>query len=123
MRILIIPILFIIAQVYPISTVNAMEVGKASHYSTKCNGGIRTASGHKLENNANTAAHKTLPFGTLVKVTNLENGKSEVVKITDRGPYKRGRIIDLTIGVAKKLGFVKRGITTVKVEVVGKIKI
>jgi len=99
------------------------EVGKASHYSTKCNGGSHTASGYKLVNNANLAAHKTLPFGTLVKVTNLKNGKSAVVKIVDRGPYKRGRIIDLTISVAEKLGFKRQGITTVKLEVVGKIKI
>lgn len=99
------------------------ETGKASYYSVRCNGGNRTASGEKLVDNANTAAHKTLPFGTLVKVTNLKNGKSEVVKITDRGPFCRGRIIDVAIGVAKKLGFIKNGIAPVRVEVVGKVKL
>lgn len=105
-----------------ISLSNAKEsekyvaIGKSSWYSVKCNGGTRTASGQKLNNNSNTAAHKTLPFGTLVRVTNLKNGKSEVVKITDRGPHIKNRIIDLTVGVAEKLGFKNNGITTVKIE-------
>ena len=99
------------------------ETGKASYYSTKCNGGTHTASGQKLVNSSNTAAHKTLPFGTLVKVTNLKNGRSEVVSITNRGPFCRGRIIDVTIGVAKKLGFINSGVVPVKIEVVGKVKL
>jgi rare lipoprotein A len=99
------------------------ETGKASYYSTKCNGGSHTASGQKLANNSNTAAHKTLPFGTLVKVTNLNNGKCEIVKINNRGPFRRGRIIDVTIGVAKKLGFINSGVVPVKIEVVGKVKL
>jgi rare lipoprotein A len=99
------------------------EVGKASWYSIKCNGGTRTASGQKLSNYANTAAHKTLPMGTKVRVTNLKNGKSEIVRISDRGPYITGRIIDVTVGVAEKLGFKHSGVTTVKIEVVGKVKI
>jgi rare lipoprotein A len=93
-----------------------VEVGKSSWYGVSCNGGTQTASGQKLKNNANTAAHKTLPFGTLIKVTNLKNGKSEVVKITDRGPYIGNRILDVTVGVSEKLGFKKNGITTVKIE-------
>jgi rare lipoprotein A len=100
-----------------------IQHGKASYYSTNCNGGTRTASGQKLQNSGMTAAHKTLPMGTQVKITNLKNGKSEIVKITDRGPYIRGRIIDVTVGVADKLGFKKAGITDVKLEVVGKVKI
>jgi len=100
-----------------------VEHGKASYYSTNCNGGTKTASGQKLQNSGMTAAHKTLPMGTQVKITNLKNGKSEIVKINDRGPYVRGRIIDVTIGVADKLGFKKSGITDVKLEVVGKVKI
>ena len=99
------------------------ETGKASYYSTKCNGGDKTASGEKLNNSAMTAAHKTLPFGTLLRVTNLKNNKSQVVRITDRGPYIKGRIIDVTTSVAEKLGFKKDGIVTVKIEVVGKVKI
>lgn len=99
------------------------ETGKASYYSIKCNGGTKTASGKKLDNNANTLAHKSLPMGTKVKVTNLKNGKSEVCVVSDRGPFIKGRIVDVTIGVAKKLGFVKQGIAPVKIEVVGKVKI
>jgi len=99
------------------------ETGKASWYSTKCNGGTRTASGQKLVNSANTAAHKTLPMGTQIKVTNLKNGKSEICTINDSGPFVKGRIVDVTIGVAEKLGFKKSGVTTVKIEVVGKVKL
>jgi rare lipoprotein A len=102
--------------------VKSVQHGKASWYSIKTNGGTRTASGKKLCNHAPTAAHKTLPMGTKVRVTNQVNGKSEVVTITDRGPYIRGRIIDVTIGSAERLGFVKRGVVPVKVEVLGHIK-
>lgn len=91
--------------------------GLASWYSIKTNHGRTTASGRLLSNDAYTAAHKTLPFGTKVRVTSLFNGKSEVLRITDRGPYIKGRIIDVTIGSAKRLGFYSRGITKVKVEV------
>ncbi len=91
--------------------------GLASWYSIKTNHGRTTASGRLLSNDAYTAAHKTLPFGTKVRVTSLFNGKSEILRITDRGPYIKGRIIDVTIGSAKRLGFYSRGITKVKVEV------
>lgn len=99
--------------------VKATQHGKASWYSVGTNGGTRTASGKRLSNQAATAAHKTLPMGTKVRVTNQDNGKSEVVTITDRGPYVRGRIIDLTIGCAERLGFRSRGVVPVKVEVLG----
>lgn len=91
--------------------------GLASWYSIKTNFGRTTASGRLLSNGAYTAAHKTLPFGTRVRVTSLFNGKSEVLRITDRGPYVKGRIIDVAIGSAQRLGFYSRGITKVKVEV------
>ena len=91
--------------------------GIASWYSIKTNFGRTTASGRLLSNGARTAAHKTLPFGTRVRVTCLFNGKSEILRITDRGPYVKGRIIDVTIGCAQRLGFYSRGITKVKVEV------
>lgn len=91
--------------------------GKASWYQIKCNGGTHTASGIPLRDNAMTAAHKTLPMGTKVRVTNTANNKSVIVKITDRGPYSKGRIIDVTKGAAEKLGFISRGITRCKVEV------
>jgi rare lipoprotein A len=94
------------------------ERGIASHYSVKTNGGTHTASGQKLRDNSFTAAHKTLPFGTIVKVTNLNNYKSIKVTINNRGPYVRGRIIDLSQAAAHSLGFHKNGLTKVKVEVI-----
>ena len=93
------------------------EHGKASWYAIKCNGGTHTASGIPLQNHAMTAAHKTLPMGTKVRVTNKHNGKSVILKITDRGPYIKGRVIDVTKGAAKKLDFINRGIVHCKVEV------
>jgi rare lipoprotein A len=98
-------------------TVTEVQRGKASWYGVRCNGGRHTASGERLVNASATAAHKTLPMNTRVRVTNLENGKSEIVRINNRGPYIRGRIIDVTEGVAKRIGFYKRGVVRVKVEV------
>ena len=83
----------------------SVQNGKASWYSIKTNYGRQTASGKQLSNSAATAAHKTLPLGSTVRVTNMDNGKAEVVTITDRGPYIAGRIIDVSIGVAERLGF------------------
>lgn len=97
--------------------VSTVQHGKASWYSVKTNSGTRTASGELLSNEAATAAHKTLPMGTRVRVTNMTNGKSEIVRITDRGPYTKGRIIDVTVGCAERLGFYSRGVVPVKVEV------
>lgn len=97
--------------------VTAVQHGKASWYGVRCNGGTRTASGERLCNHAATAAHKTLPMGTTVRVTNLANGKAEVVRINDRGPYTKGRVIDVTEGVAQRLGFYSHGVGSVKVEV------
>ena len=93
------------------------EHGHASWYEIKCNGGTHTASGKKLNDWAMTAAHKTLPMGTKVRVTNKKNGRSVVVTITDRGPYIKGRIIDVTKGVAHKLKFISSGVVPVKVEI------
>lgn len=91
--------------------------GKASWYCVKCNGGTQTSSGETLRDYAMTAAHKTLPIGSRVRVTNKRNGRSVVVRINDRGPYIKGRIIDVTKGAAQKLGFLNDGIVAVKVEV------
>ena len=77
--------------------------GVASVYSTESGG--KTASGQKLNPQALTAAHRTLPFGTKVKVTNKHNGHSVVVTINDRGPFVRGRVIDVTPAAARVLGF------------------
>lgn len=93
--------------------------GIASFYATKFNG-KRTANGEKFNNNALTAAHKTLPFGSQIKVTNLKNGLSVIVRINDRGPYVRGRIIDLSKAAAKKIGFGRSGTLRVKLEVLNK---
>lgn len=97
------------------SNVAAAEAGIASIYSTESGSG--TASGQKLNPGALTAAHKSLPFGTKVRVTNRKNGKSIVVTINDRGPYIRGRIIDLTPAGGRALGF--SGLTPVTVEIEG----
>jgi rare lipoprotein A (peptidoglycan hydrolase) len=89
--------------------------GKASFYSIRCNGGTQTASGEKLSDYAHTAAHKTLPMGSKVLVTNKNNGKSVVVRINDRGPFIKGRVIDVTKGVAETLGMVKAGVVPCEV--------
>ncbi|WP_181707624.1 septal ring lytic transglycosylase RlpA family protein [Chthonobacter rhizosphaerae] len=89
------------------------QCGKASWYAMHS----RTASGERANPAAMVAAHRSLPFGTLVKVENLNNGKSVVVRINDRGPFIRGRVIDLSKGAAQKLGFVSRGVASVRVSV------
>jgi rare lipoprotein A len=78
------------------------QSGIASVYTTKH--GLKTASGRRLNDGALTAAHRTLPFGTKVRVTNKRTGRSVVVTITDRGPFIRGRVIDLTMAGAKSIG-------------------
>jgi rare lipoprotein A len=78
----------------------------------------RTASGERYNRADYTAAHRTLPFGTRVKVRNLDNGREVVVRITDRGPYVRGRIIDLSESAARAIGLLDRGIAMVEIEVV-----
>jgi len=90
------------------------QTGKASYYADKFNG-RKTASGEKFRNSKLTAAHKTLPFGTKVKVTNLSNGKSVKVRINDRGPFVAGRIIDLSKKAAHKINIDKEGVGNVKV--------
>ena len=92
-------------------------VGFASFYALKFNN-KRTASGEKFNNNAFTAAHKSLPFGTKLKVTNLRNGLSVLVRVNDRGPYVKGRIIDLSKAAAKKIGIGRSGTARVQLEVV-----
>lgn len=90
--------------------------GKASWYGGRFHGRT-TASGEPFNKFAMTAAHKTLPFGTRVKVTNKNNGKSVVVRINDRGPYKRGRVIDLSRGAAELIGMIRSGVVPVQIEV------
>jgi rare lipoprotein A len=93
--------------------------GKATYYADKYHGRT-TASGAIYDKNGLTAAHRTLPFGTEVKVTNLANGKSVVVTITDRGPFgKKERIIDLSRAAAEKIGMIQAGVVDVTVEILG----
>src|ERR1700726_4377244 len=86
------------------------ESGMAAFY-----GGGRTASGEVTGPTGLTAAHRTLPFGTMVLVTNVRNGKTVVVRIVDRGPYRRGRIIDVSRAAARELDMIDRGTTMVSV--------
>ncbi|MBX2931624.1 MAG: septal ring lytic transglycosylase RlpA family protein [Chitinophagaceae bacterium] len=91
------------------------KTGKASYYADKF-AGRKTANGEKYQPNEYTAAHKKLPFGTKVKVTNLQNNKTVNVRINDRGPFVAGRIIDLSKAAAKELGILKSGVAKVKIK-------
>jgi rare lipoprotein A len=93
------------------------EEGKASYYSNKLHG-RKMANGQPYNRHRLTAAHRTLPFGTKVKVTNLQTNKSVKLKITDRGPFVKGRVIDLSEAAAKRLDYLDAGIVPVKVKVV-----
>ena len=99
------------------SNLNAQGVqkGKASYYAKKFSG-RQTASGERLHHDSLTCAHRTYPFGTLLKVTNPANGKEVIVRVTDRGPYVKGRIIDLSVRAARELGIIAQGIAPVTVE-------
>jgi rare lipoprotein A len=96
-----------------------IQYGIASFYSNKFNG-RKTSNGEIFNQQKLTGAHNSLPMGTYVRVTNLRNGKSVVVKINDRLHHRNKRIIDLTRAAAQKLGFLKSGLTRVKLEVLGK---
>lgn len=95
----------------------AVTEGKASFYSDEFHG-RKTANGETFNMDKLTAAHPSLPFGTWVKVTNLRNGKDVVVRINDRGPFTKGRIIDLSISAAKEIGIIKSGTVQVKLEAI-----
>jgi rare lipoprotein A len=90
-------------------------VGWASFYKS----GKRTANGERFNPHGLTAAHRSLPFGTKVLVTNLKNGKSVIVRINDRGPFVHGRVLDLSFGAAKVVGLNLSGVAKIKFEVVG----
>lgn len=91
-------------------------IGAASWYGGKFHG-RKTASGERYNKNALTAAHKSLPFGTKVRVTNQANGKSVVVRINDRGPYAGRRVIDLSRAAASAVGMLQAGVARVKIEI------
>jgi rare lipoprotein A len=90
--------------------VEAGQTGVASYYKH----GRRTANGERFNPNGYTAAHRSLPFGTKVLVTNLRNGRSVIVRINDRGPFSGGRVIDLSLGAAKVVGLTVSGTAKVK---------
>lgn len=90
------------------------QCGKASWYAERG----RTASGEPMRPGAHTAAHRTLPFGTLVEVKNLRNGRTVVVRINDRGPFAKGRVIDLARGAANEIGMVGSGTASVRLSVI-----
>jgi rare lipoprotein A len=100
--------------VAPIDLASA-QCGSASWYAMTS----KTASGERANPNTLTAAHRTLPFGSKVKVENLKNGKSVVVRINDRGPFTGGRVIDVTRAAANSLGFVRAGTAKVRLTVLG----
>ena len=102
-----------------VSVAQNAEYGDASYYNDKYHN-QSTASGELYDKNAMTAAHKSLAFGTRVRVTRLDNNKSVVVRINDRGPYKPGRIIDLSRKAAEKIDLISDGVTNVKVEILNK---
>jgi rare lipoprotein A len=106
----------------PAATVNpvldkivATQIGQASWYGNE--GGNRTANGERYNPNGMTAAHRTLPFGTMVKVTNLKTGKSVVVRINDRGPFRSRRIVDLSAGAAEVIGLKSHGVGDVRMDI------
>lgn len=91
-------------------------VGMASFYGKKFHG-RKTASGERFNMYAMTAAHKGLPFGTIVRVTHVKHGRSVMVRINDRGPFTKGRIIDLSYAAAKRLGMIAQGVAKVRLRV------
>ncbi len=99
-----------------------VEIGIASWYGPGFHG-KKTASGEIYNMYAMTAAHRTLPLGTYVRVTNLENGRSVVVRINDRGPFVAGRVIDLSYSAAKRLGFAEKGTALVKIVPIGRVNL
>ena len=99
------------------AAVKSAQSGMASYYGTES--GTHTASGARFNPGAMTAAHRSLPFGTKVRVTNKSNGSSVIVTINDRGPFVRGRIIDLSTGAAGVIGMKGAGVAPVTLEVVG----
>ena len=100
---------------------NKQMAGKASYYSNGLHG-RRMSNGERYDKNGYTCAHKTLPFGTLLHVTNPRNNRSVVVRVTDRGPFVKGRILDLSYSAARDLGILSSGVAYMKVEILPKNK-
>jgi rare lipoprotein A len=104
----------------PSKNLISQSVGQASYYGNEPGeGGPLTANGERYNSGGLTAAHRTLPFGTRVRVTSPNTGRSVVVRINDRGPYAGNRIIDLSVGAARAIGLTSSGVGTVHMEVLG----
>ncbi len=97
-------------EVYP-------QYGNASWYGKSLHG-KKTASGELFDKHSFTGAHKSLPFGTLVRVKNLRNGKEVIITVNDRGPFVRGRVIDISRAAANIIGIISRGVTRVRVDII-----
>ena len=106
------------SQIKPDTSIGKSERGIAAWYGPGFER-RKTASGERFDTRKLTAAHKTLPFNTMVKVTNLDNGMSVVVRINDRGPFGKNRIIDLSPAAARAIGLDKAGLTNVLIETIG----
>lgn len=115
-------IIFILATILSLTTTTAQaqSKGKASYYGNKFHG-RRTSDGSRYHKDSLTCAHRTLPFGTLLKVRNQKNGREVVVKVTDRGPFGPGRIVDLSMAAAREIGMVQQGVVPVEVTRVGHV--
>lgn len=115
-------IIFILATILSLTTTTALaqSKGKASYYGNKFHG-RRTSDGSRYHKDSLTCAHRTLPFGTLLKVRNQKNGREVVVKVTDRGPFGPGRIVDLSMAAAREIGMVQQGVVPVEVTRVGHV--
>ena len=113
--------MLLFSTIKPIETLQAdfIQKGKASFYASKFTG-RKTSCGERVDASAFEAAHRTLPFNTMVEITNLANNRSIIVRINDRGPFSKGRILDVTHAAAKALGMIQRGVANVKIRVVGR---
>ena len=114
MKQIILTILF--SSIFLYAKAQTSETGLASYYSDKFEGKT-TASGEVYSSSKMTAAHRSLPFGTRVKVTNSANDRSVIVIVNDRGPFVKDRIIDLSKGAAVKLGYIEEGVAKVKIDI------
>ncbi len=118
---LIVAALFVFAEQSTLTAQTKSMTGKASYYGNKFHG-RRTSSGTIYHRDSLTCAHRTLPFGTLLKVRNVKNNREVIVKVTDRGPFIRGRIVDLSLAAAKEIGMIGAGVANVEVLKVDKVQ-
>lgn len=118
-------VIFLTLLVTLLFTTNVMAKTKVNQHSTRGEAsyyagfhhGKKTASGERFNMHSLTAAHRTLPLGSKIKVTNLNNGKEVVVRVNDRGPYAKGRVLDVSLGAAKKLDMIKTGTAKVSIQI------